>query len=490
MKKEVFIGIDAGSTHLKAAVYSTEGTMLDIRRCRVNVYQDATGGAVYDAEEIFSQLCRCLRELLRPELRPAAVGISSFGESVVPVDASGKALAKMIAWYDMRGEELIQTFARRFGKSRLSSITGQIPSGKFTLAKLLWMKRHTPELFSQVHRFLFMQDYLSCRLTDAQCTEYSLASRSMLFDTAKKGWSQELLRESGLSDRYLPCVISPGSIAGQVSAAASRLTGLPSGIPVVLAGHDHASSSIAAAIRSPGIAMDSLGTSETSIFSATPSLGQDPNSCQLGFYPYYQDSYCFISSIQCCGFSIEWMARMLFQEDIYNCFFHCAEESLRTHPGKTPLFLPFLRGLQEAPGAAGSFTGIRDFHSPADFCASVLEGLCFEHKRRLLQGEEYLRTPFSTLRVSGRLSQYSTFMRLKANILQKPSRSSPSQKRSAWGPPSWPEGPAAVSPTGPRRSPPSISRMIPPPSMRPVSGITPQPWTACSKAAGATKAHR
>lgn len=419
MKKEVFIGIDAGSTHLKTALYSCEGTLIDIRRCRVHVYQETPEGASYDAEEIFSQLCQCLRDLLRPDLIPAAVGISSFGESIVPIDSSGKALTKMIAWYDMRAQRQIHDFACRFGYDRLYSITGQSPSGKFTLAKLLWMKEHTPELFSRVRCFLFMQDYLSYKLTGNLCTEYSLASRSMLFDIAKKNWSREILSESSLSDDYLPQVIPSGSIVGQVSEAASRLIGIPAGIPVVLAGHDHASASISAAIHSPGTAMDSLGTSETSLFSSIPAGDQRISDCHLSFYPYSQDRYCFISSIQGCGFSIEWIARLLFEDDIYNQFFRHAKEGCESCPRELPLFLPYLRGLQECPGATGSFVGIRDIHGKAALCASVLEGLCFEHKRRLLQGEHYLGTPFSAVRVSGRLSQYPVFMQLKANVLQK-----------------------------------------------------------------------
>ena len=264
-----------------------------------------------------------------------------------------------------------------------------------------------------------MQDYLSFRLTGSLCTEYSLASRSMLYDIAKKEWSREILRAAGLSADYLPRVIPSGSVAGTVSPDASRMSGLPAGIPIVLAGHDHASASIAAGIASSELVMDSLGTSETSVFASDSVCLTETDRQVISFYPYYQGRCRFISSIQGCGFSIEWAARLLFDTDIYSQFFQNAETGLELRPFELPLFVPYLRGLQECRDASGSFIGIKEFHGRPDFCASVLEGLCFEHKRRVLQAERAIHTAFSTVRVSGRLSQYPVFMQLKADVLQK-----------------------------------------------------------------------
>ena len=85
-----------------------------------------------------------------------------------------------------------------------------------------------------------------------------------------------------------------------------------------------------------------------------------------------------------------------------------------------PLFLPYLRGLQESPAAAGSLTGLRDIHSRESLCYSVLEGLCFEYKRRLQSAERCTGTSFSRVRAVGRLSHENVFLQLKADILGKP----------------------------------------------------------------------
>lgn len=419
MRKEVLIGIDAGSTHLKAALYNLKGELVDIRHSRILTYHSEPSFSEYDGEEVFSQLCAILKELLTPEYIPVAVGISSFGESVVPVDSEGNTLDRAIAWYDMRGQDSIDKFSDRFGLSRLYAITGQFPSGKFTLAKLLWMKENAPQLLNKVYCFLFMQDYLAYRLTGNFCTEYSLASRSMMFDTSTLKWSQDILSEGGLSIEQMPTVIPSGTSGGTVTPKASALTGLPSGIPVILAGHDHSSASVAAGIRGSDAVLDSLGTSETSIFTECAVKHNMPQSESIGFYPYIQGQWQYLSSIQGCGFSIEWMAKLLFEEPVFPKFFQVAKNAVEKSMD-TPLFLPYLRGLQESPHASGVITGLRDIHNRDSLCCSVLEGLCFEYKRRLESAESFTGFPFSCVRVVGRLSGEPVFMQLKSDILEKP----------------------------------------------------------------------
>lgn len=418
-KIPVLIGIDAGSTHLKTAIYSLSGKCLDIIHTRVNVYHSQPDFSEFHPEEIFAALCRNLNTLLANRYTPTAVGISSFGESIVPVDKNGAVLDSMIAWFDMRGQALIDSFAQHFGPEALFSLTGQYASGKFTLAKLLWLKANKPALLKKADGFLFMQDYLSFCLTGLRCTEFSLASRSMLFDIRHVSWSEELLAACGVTAQQMPAVIPSGTSSGTVTAEAAALTGLPEGIPVVLAGHDHACASVAAGILDSSVVLDSLGTSETCIFT-----GQTPNmdaliSGNVCTYPYYRDTYRFISSIQGCGASIEWMANLFFREEPFVHFFEKADSGSKTsHPA--PLILPFLRGLQEAPSITGNILNLKDFHGQEDFCFSLLEGLCLEYNRRITDAQKSCNLSVKKIRAAGRLSKEPVFMQLKADITGLP----------------------------------------------------------------------
>ena len=131
----MIIGIDAGSTHLKTGIYSLKGDLLSIKHFRVPVYHSKPGYSEYKPEEIFCQMCRHLQEQLADSYHPAAIGISSFGESFVPMGADGSPLSDMIAWFDMRGEELINSLAEKSGTAFLYHLTGQYPSGKYSREK-------------------------------------------------------------------------------------------------------------------------------------------------------------------------------------------------------------------------------------------------------------------------------------------------------------------------------------------------------------------
>lgn len=418
-KIKVLIGIDAGSTHLKTALYTLQGELISIRHSRVNVYHPIPEFSTFRPQEIFHQLCLSLQEQLSDTYFPVAVGISSFGESIVAVDSNGNPLDDMIAWFDMRGEKYIQDFTSKQDILSLFSTSGQVPSGKFTLAKLLWLKELKPELLQKTYCFLFMQDYLSYLLTGQMKTDFSLAARSMLFHIENMCWNTDLIKECGITVSQLPQVIPTGVCAGHITAKASALTGLPAEIPVILAGHDHASASIAAGIIGSDIILDSLGTSETSVFAGDVFQPETLYLHNLCAYPYYNGQYRYLTSIQGCGASIEWLANLLFSDNVFRSFFSHAREA-SVHFENLPVTLPFLRGLMEVPHVAGCITGLKDIHTKADLCYSLLEGLCFEYKRRILTAEQYIHSSFHKVRAVGRLSKEPIYMQLKANILQKP----------------------------------------------------------------------
>lgn len=420
MKQHVIIGIDAGSTHLKVGFHNLTGKLLEIRHHKIQVFHSLPEFSEFHPEDIFDHLANILKDVMETnDYDPIAISISSFGESVVLLSENGSVLDPMIAWYDMRGQHEILKFASEYGIKELYKKTGQYASGKFTLAKLLWLKKNKPALLDSTRSILFMQDYIAYRLTGNQCTDDSLASRSMLFDLSKKTWASDILASCGLGAEILPRVIPSGECAGILSSHASKQTGLPEKIPVILAGHDHASASIAADIQKHSIALDSLGTSETCITSGVSNHYEEMFASNIAFYPYYQGNYRFLCSIQGCGASIEWMANLLFQENIYDSFFQHAA-MVKTQAASCPITLPFFKGIQENPGLFASVMGLKDTHSKEHLCYSLLEGLCFEYRRRLEQAETATKICHPKVRAVGRLSSNPFFMQLKANILQRP----------------------------------------------------------------------
>ncbi len=102
----------------------------------------------------------------------------------------------------------------------------------------MWLQQHAPDVLRACSRLLGVQDYVAYLMTGSYCTDYSQASRTLLFDINGLRWDCEILRELEVPLNKLPDAVEPGARIGATTAALRRETGSPSGVPVVLAGGD------------------------------------------------------------------------------------------------------------------------------------------------------------------------------------------------------------------------------------------------------------
>lgn len=415
-----FIGIDVGTTNIKTAAFDQNGVRLAYAEHSVAVFHSKQAFSEYDAELLWDGVCTCLRELEFWGCTPNAVGVSSFGECMFPLDSSGMPLGRGVAWFDMRASQEAAQMEDDLGSEWLFRTTGQRSSAKFSASKLLWTRKHMTSLFNKTSRFLSAMDYIAFRLTGHYATDFSMASRSMLFDTGRKMWSPRMLEYCGLREEQLSKVYAAGEIVGSITRQAEDITGIPAGTPVTLGGHDHSCAMVAAGADGVEILLDSLGTSETAVFAGRQPLDVSKlYEGAISFYPYRRESennYRYISSLQACGASIEWAATAFAGGD-FDAFFRQAEVG-----ENAPLYMPFIRGLQESSNVKGAFLGLQDSHSREDLCRGVLEGICFEQKRRIESMEKHIGKLNESihLRAVGKLSTNSVLMQLKADIMEKP----------------------------------------------------------------------
>ncbi|NJM35875.1 MAG: hypothetical protein HC850_15610 [Rhodomicrobium sp.] len=126
------------------------------------------------------------------------------------------------------------------------TVPGHRASAAYTAAKMLWLKRHQPEIYAATHKFLFAKDYCVLKLTGEAVTDYSDASGSTLFDLASRCWRTDFLDALELDADKLPDVVSSQSVVGGVTQSAAAQTGLRAGTPVVIGGGDGACATIGA----------------------------------------------------------------------------------------------------------------------------------------------------------------------------------------------------------------------------------------------------
>ena len=255
------LGIDVGSTALKATLYSRDGDRI------AGASLEYAKGKADDGlapDSLWRALAEVIRRLRRaaPTADIRAAAISSHGESFVPVDRAGRAIAPFILNTAPIAVEEAEAFAARFGKAEIFRRTGLPVHSMYTLPKIAWLKANRPEVFAAADRFLCVEDYILTRLGVGPWISASLASRTMALDLETCAWIGDYLAFTGLAPAQLAAPIASGTPIGRASPAAADELGLPHGVEWVAGGHDQGCCSLGAGGVAEGIAVDGTGTFE------------------------------------------------------------------------------------------------------------------------------------------------------------------------------------------------------------------------------------
>ena len=265
------VGIDLGTQSIRAIAFDARGRKAAEARRATPMQDVGEGHSEYDPEAIFDTVVACLSETAA-QLgggQVAGIAVASIGESCVILDGQGRCLAPSIAWFDRRADEAARSLASGFGAERVFEITGLKIEPIFTLCKLAWMRQHWREAFERVQRVLLMADWIAYRLSGVAGTDFTLASRTLFLDLARRQWSDELLANVGLDRGHLAPLMRSGSPLGKLRPEVLAATGL-AGQPVVAVGaHDHVCGALVAGLSEPGAVVDSIGTAEALLLATS-----------------------------------------------------------------------------------------------------------------------------------------------------------------------------------------------------------------------------
>src|SRR5437588_4851288 len=255
------VGIDVGTTNTKTVIFDVEsGQIRAVGSSRTIVRHPGVEWSQFDAEELWGTVLQSIQAAVQqcdqPE-RIIGISVASMGESAFPVDADGKVLHPAIAWYDMRTVAEAEEWENIAGRELVFTITGHIPRPTFGVNKLLWLRNHVSQVFERIHHWLSMEDFVLWKLSGSFATDYSIASRTILFDQRTLTWSEPLLKQAGLSEAWFPPAFPSGTAIGSVSKEVAKQTGLPQQAIVTTGGHDHLCGALAAGVTRPGHLLES-----------------------------------------------------------------------------------------------------------------------------------------------------------------------------------------------------------------------------------------
>ena len=420
------VGVDIGSSSIKAVAFDTVGRKLAAAARPTPIAPMATGGE-YDPDAVFDTALVVLAEVARALDGRAVAGIAatSVGESCVLIDGEGRAVAPAIAWFDRRTMGEAAEIARQVGADRLFQLTGVGPEFSFTLAKLMWMRRHWPHVFARARRVLMMADWIAFRLSGAAATDPTLAARTQSYDIGRNEWSGELLALAGLDPEFPAPVRVGGTAIGAVRADVLARTGL-SGTPVVgVGGHDHIVAAMACGLYRPGTLVDSMGTAEPLMLGTSNRL-TDIDAIRRGYLqgPIEPGRMYWVGgSVFTSGGAVEWVRALTGGADQAILI----AEAMEVPPGSDGVvFVPHVgNGVSPPnpdPNARGAFLGLTTGTSRGALYRSVLEGLAMQ-ARLILDGMTRFKgvtLPNGPPRLTGGGSRNRLFVEIKANAYGRP----------------------------------------------------------------------
>ena len=341
------IGLDAGTTSVKGVLVAPDGRVLAVAREDYTLETPDADICELEASVYWDRTRRVLSALLQeggiPPEEVRALAFSSQGETFIPVDAAGRPLRKAIVWLDNRSRREAGEIEERFGREQVQQVTGQpevLPIWPAT--RILWMRRHEPQLFKRVHKFLLLPDYLVYRLTGKFVTEHSIVSSTLYFNFRRKEWWGEMLDFLGTDARRLPALQPPGVAVGRLTGEAARQTGLHPSTLVVTGAYDHPAGAIGAGNIEAGIVTETTGGAMAMCVTLDrPVTGPAVNlPCHCHAVP---DKYFLLPYGQTAGMVLRW-----FRDN----FFH-DEASRALREGRDPYDVMTQQAAAVPPGADG-----------------------------------------------------------------------------------------------------------------------------------------
>lgn len=272
---DYLMGIDLGSTSLKAVIYDLDGNVAASGSRpteRYNPYPDHPEWTVWQPEQIWGGTAAAIKEAIAKLGDPGqvkGVAVTGMGMDGVPVDEDGQWLYPFISWHDPRTAPQLEWWIQNIGAEKTFSIGGNTLWRFNTALRLLWMAEHEPEILARTYKWLLIEDFLNLMLCSRYATDYTMASCTLLFDQRALNWSEEILKMSGIDRRLLCDPYPSGTLLGEVSPAAAEATGLMPGTPVVLGGHDYLCGALPVGAFRPGVVLDVTGTWEI-VLTAIP----------------------------------------------------------------------------------------------------------------------------------------------------------------------------------------------------------------------------
>ncbi len=406
MKK--YLGIDIGTTSLKAAVFDESGKRLALRSIDYKLDTDAkTGYIEFDAEKYFSMCEGVIEELSSECGEISALSVDTQGETLILTDEDGRPLMSAIVWLDNRATKEAESIKKEFGEKKVYEITGQPEIvATWPASKLLWVKNEKPEVFSKTKKIFMLEDWILYRLTGNFVTEPTIQSSTIYFDINKKEYWQEMLDYIGIEKEMLPSIVKSATKVGTYK-----------GISVVSGALDQIAGTIGVGVTDENKISEMTGT----IMAICLLKNSPPTYREGSVVPCHlhalDGKYCMILWSSTAGMALKWFREQFMSDLSFKEIDQLAEKVSAGCDGMS--MLPYFCGSvipHYDPNATATFSGVTLSHTKAHFARSIMEAVAFMLRQNLEYAEA---NEESELRITGGGASSPLWSQIKADVTNR-----------------------------------------------------------------------
>ena len=419
----IFLGVDIGSSGCKCVAFDDDGQKL---ATQYKDFQTAPGASTLPCDllikSVFSVVSGCTAQI-RYKSTIRSITVSSFGESFVPISKTGKPLTDVIMYFAEKARTELDCLTSAVSSDEIMSITHVMPDTMYALPKMMWTEKKTKE---PVWKYLSIAYYVIFMLTGETVTDYTLATRTMLFDLKNLRWSDKLLNASSIKIEQMPQLVESGTVVGSILPYIADELGLPSDTKIIAGAQDQVVNALGAGVLNEGECVDGIGTVEciTPMFMCTPE--QEFTKRNYVCVPYLNGyvTYAFIFS---GGSLIKWFKDTIAGELKIKAFqskcsvYDLLNEECPRDPTEI-LILPHFKGAGGTPDvikkSRGLVYGLTMATGMFDIYRAVLEGITYEMAYNLEVLSGFGISP-KRIYASGGGAKSKQLLQIKADIFNR-----------------------------------------------------------------------
>ncbi len=403
-----FLGLDIGTTSLKAAVFDETGKRLGLITTDYVLDTDPiTGFIEFSPEEYIKMTKSAIDSLTNQCGKIDAISIDTQGETIIFADSDFKPVYPAIVWLDTRATKEANEIREHFTSKRVYEITGQPEvSAGWPSCTTLWLKHNRPEIWNRTKKIMLIKDWVIYALTGCYTTEPTMQSSSIWFDISKYCWWTEMLEYIGIDETYLPKLTKSTDIAGYYN-----------GVPVISGALDQIAGTIGTGVTDEKRISTMTGTI-MAICAMTDKIPEFREDSIIPCHTHAIDGkYCMLLWSSTAGMALKWFKNNLAENLSFKELDELAEKVSPGCDGVT--MLPYFSGStmpKYNPEARAVFAGLNLSHGKGHMARSIMEAVAYILKQDI----EYIGNDrIEEIRITGGGASSPLWSQIDADVTQK-----------------------------------------------------------------------